>query len=387
MKIFWSIIAVFVIITGVVVLPRDGDQKDGNDDADMVASANDAGMGRPRRPARSRETDAANAEDAANTEDAPPVDGDEDHAPTQHEPGDVEQPANDAAPPESSDSSAANDETTSNEATTTETVIDATGSDSAGSDDAGSHNAGDPVSNDPPVEPESAADEPDDNTTGDDTTAENTTEHTTADDEPPPTDDAADTNIEADAAGDNSSGYDSDSETDNANDSPPAEQNEPAPAPAPVIVHREDGSMLIDDRFEVRGDGSKEHPYEIGWDLLISASETYAPSRGKKQIPGRVAMLHEKYVTIHGYVAFPIASQNPKEMLSMLNQWDGCCIGVPPTPYDALEVTLRNAIPGAKRQSVNYGGVTGVLKVDPYLVENWLIGLYLLDDAEVDLEL
>ena len=29
------------------------------------------------------------------------------------------------------------------------------------------------------------------------------------------------------------------------------------------------------------------------------------------------------------------------EALVMLNQWDGCCIGVPPTPYDAVEVRLR----------------------------------------------
>ena len=29
--------------------------------------------------------------------------------------------------------------------------------------------------------------------------------------------------------------------------------------------------------------------------------------------------------------------------LMMLNQWDGCCIGVPPTPYDAIEVKLKEA--------------------------------------------
>jgi hypothetical protein len=29
----------------------------------------------------------------------------------------------------------------------------------------------------------------------------------------------------------------------------------------------------------------------------------------------------------------------------------------------------------------NFGGVRGTLKVDPYLVENWLVGLYILDNA------
>jgi hypothetical protein len=29
----------------------------------------------------------------------------------------------------------------------------------------------------------------------------------------------------------------------------------------------------------------------------------------------------------------------------------------------------------------------GRLQVSPYLVENWLVGLYLMDDAEISLEL
>ena len=71
----------------------------------------------------------------------------------------------------------------------------------------------------------------------------------------------------------------------------------------------------------------------------------------------------------------------------MLNQWDGCCIGIPPTPYDAIEVSLEKAIPPAQRHSINFGTLTGKLLVSPYLVENWLVGLYLMDDATVRFEL
>jgi len=67
----------------------------------------------------------------------------------------------------------------------------------------------------------------------------------------------------------------------------------------------------------------------------------------------------------------------------MLNQWDGCCIGVPPTPYDAIEVTLANPANRTQRFAVE-GRIVGKFTVDPYLVGDWLVGLYLLEDARLD---
>src|SRR5262249_39584664 len=80
--------------------------------------------------------------------------------------------------------------------------------------------------------------------------------------------------------------------------------------------------------------------------------------------------------------AFPIMAQSQDEMLVMLNQWDGCCIGVPPTPYDAIEVKLKKAAKGDDRMRVS-GSVKGLLRVDPYLIKDWLVSLYLMDDAEL----
>ena len=71
----------------------------------------------------------------------------------------------------------------------------------------------------------------------------------------------------------------------------------------------------------------------------------------------------------------------------MLNQWDGCCIGIPPTPYDAIEATLVEAMPAGQRHAINFGTITGRLSVSPYLVENWLVGMYLMDETEVRIEL
>jgi hypothetical protein len=155
------------------------------------------------------------------------------------------------------------------------------------------------------------------------------------------------------------------------------------------IVPRTDeksGERLLyaDGKYEIRGEGTAENPYRVSWECLASASESYIPRLNEHDLPQRVAMLDGTWVQVEGYLAFPLMVSETKELLVMLNQWDGCCIGVPPTPYDAIEVKLLEA---AKRSGAhatfNFGGVKGKLKIDPYLVENWLVGLYLLEDASM----
>ncbi len=150
----------------------------------------------------------------------------------------------------------------------------------------------------------------------------------------------------------------------------------------PTLVKQSDGTTLVAGRFVIKGDGTKESPYEVTWEHLMSAQETYKPRIGLKIIPGWLSLIHDKWVKVSGYVAFPVMAQGPDEMLMMLNQWDGCCIGVPPTPYDAIEVKLNKPAEGETRLLI-MGTVTGKLKVDPYLVKDWLVSLYIMDEAEV----
>lgn len=144
----------------------------------------------------------------------------------------------------------------------------------------------------------------------------------------------------------------------------------------------EDGWTILDERFPIRGSGTQEDPYEVSWELLVSASETYQPRLGKTRLPERIAMLHGKHVRVTGYVAFPIMAMEQNELLSMRNMWDGCCIGTPPTPYDAIEVRLQKAATGQDRFTA-FGSLEGLFKVDPYVKGNWLLGLYLMEDAKL----
>lgn len=169
--------------------------------------------------------------------------------------------------------------------------------------------------------------------------------------------------------------------------------NPPATTPAPAteakvelkqtpvkIERKEDGTVLLDGIFTVKGAGTKESPYIAPWEMVVTAQETYDPGQKKDEVPGAVMFLDGKHVRLTGYVCFPMYVPEPKEMLTMLNQWDGCCIGVPPTPYDAVEVHLAKKVKTDDRYAV-YGTVEGVFRVKPYLSGNWLIGLYLLEDA------
>lgn len=143
---------------------------------------------------------------------------------------------------------------------------------------------------------------------------------------------------------------------------------------------REDGSLLLDDHYIVSGKGTEAEPYKITWDLLTSSSQTLAPRQGKKSLPERITMLDGTWVELSGYIAFPLMVQEADELLLMLNQWDGCCIGVPPTPYDAIEVSLIKKVKGQDRFAVQ-GTLKGKLGVKPHLVGEWLVGIYVMDSA------
>jgi hypothetical protein len=159
--------------------------------------------------------------------------------------------------------------------------------------------------------------------------------------------------------------------------------DEPAYEVTPTTIQpQDDGTSLVDGKYTIKGDGSVESPYVVPWELLTSVEHTYNPAEGKKKISEGVAMLDGKYVRLNGYIAFPMMVQQPRELLSMLNQWDGCCIGVPPTPYDAVEVRLKDKVTGQKR-FMTAGSVVGVFRVKPYLTGKWLVGLWVMDDGEI----
>ena len=143
--------------------------------------------------------------------------------------------------------------------------------------------------------------------------------------------------------------------------------------------------LLADGKYQIRGKGTQESPYRVSWECLASAQDSFIPRLNELDMPQRVAMLNGKWVQIDGYLAFPLLLAETSELLIMLNQWDGCCIGVPPTPYDAIEMKLEKPARRTGGHAMfSFGRATGVLRVEPYLADTWLVGLYVLDRSALN---
>ncbi|MCA9285137.1 MAG: hypothetical protein KDA22_07995 [Phycisphaerales bacterium] len=164
---------------------------------------------------------------------------------------------------------------------------------------------------------------------------------------------------------------------------PPTPPAEPAPAvsaPTPTAAPAPEATPS----FVVRGRGSAKDPFWVDWDLLLSAKETYDPPAGKREMPKQITMLNGATVRITGYFAAPIGEESTSELLVMLNKWDGCCLGLPPTPYDAVEVRLAEPVRLTGQHVIRYGTVTGRFSADPFLVADFIMGLYRIEDARVE---
>lgn len=159
-------------------------------------------------------------------------------------------------------------------------------------------------------------------------------------------------------------------------DAPPL----PSGPPVPANFDPNDPNLLAG-RFPLRGSGTKADPFRLPWEAFVAVRETYRPRTGHNDLPEWLDRIDGKYIALTGYLMLPLVQEATDEVLLMRNQWDGCCIGVPPTPYDGIEVKLNKPMAGQSSWRMNYGTITGKLAVDPYIVSGWLIGLYLLDDA------
>ncbi len=149
----------------------------------------------------------------------------------------------------------------------------------------------------------------------------------------------------------------------------------------PTYTMNDDGSFtVISTSTTITGQGTRENPYELDWTTLRSIERVYDPKEDKTDLPDWLDLLNEKYIKITGNTLVPVIATTTRELLVMQNPWDGCCIGIPPSPYDAIEVTLNHDVDFGS-SAVGYGTVEGIFVLDPYVVDLMGLGLYLVEDA------
>lgn len=153
-------------------------------------------------------------------------------------------------------------------------------------------------------------------------------------------------------------------------------------SPPPTFEQLPDGSFkIIATDTIIPGTGTQANPYIVDWKTLRSIERGYNPKKGKNDLPDWLDVLDEMHVRIVGNTLVPVIATTTRELLVMQNPWDGCCVGIPPSPYDAIEVSLNHDVDfGAS--AVGYGTVEGVFILDPYVVDGWVLGIYIIEEAK-----
>jgi hypothetical protein len=152
----------------------------------------------------------------------------------------------------------------------------------------------------------------------------------------------------------------------------------------PARIERiDERTVRVDGEFTILGNGTERDPYLVTWELLASASRELDAATGRFTVPGRIADLRGAWIRISGYWAPPLQVFEARELMVMLNKWDGCCVGLPPTPFDSIEATLSRSVQVQGKHLFRFGTITGRL-VEPFVAGTFLLGLYRLQDAVLE---
>lgn len=151
--------------------------------------------------------------------------------------------------------------------------------------------------------------------------------------------------------------------------------------PSDIVRRIDERTLELDGRFRVTGNGSDADPYVITWEMLTSASEYVDPAQNARTPPPWVRILDGTYVEISGYYSTAVRMALAKNLLLTLNRWDGCCIGVPPTAFDAIDITMRDPLPMRGLHLTRFGTFKGLFRAECLDAAGFLIGLYRLEDT------
>lgn len=155
-------------------------------------------------------------------------------------------------------------------------------------------------------------------------------------------------------------------------------------SPNDVVRRLDERTLELDGRFRVTGNGRPDDPYRISWELLTSAQPYIDATTKALTPPPWVRAVDGTYVEISGYYSSAVRVSMAKNLLLTLNRWDGCCIGLPPTAFDAIDMTLRDPMPLQGLHLFRFGSFRGRLVVSPFETGGFMLGLYQLEDATLE---
>lgn len=155
-------------------------------------------------------------------------------------------------------------------------------------------------------------------------------------------------------------------------------------SPNDVVRRVDERTLELDGRFRVTGNGRPDDPYRISWELLTSAQPYMDATTGALTPPPWVRVIDGTFVEISGYYSTAVRVSAARNLLLTLNRWDGCCIGLPPTPFDAIDMDMRDPVMMQGLHLFRFATFRGRLVVSPFETGGFLLGLYRLEDTTIE---
>jgi hypothetical protein len=131
------------------------------------------------------------------------------------------------------------------------------------------------------------------------------------------------------------------------------------------------------------GAGTERQPFRVSWDLLGRALGHVRGDGTLDAMPRTLELLSGTWIELSGYYAPAIIAPSTDELVVMLNRWDGCCIGLPPTPYDSALVKTQAPVDFSLQHQIRFGTIRGRLVLEPFALGGLVLGLYRIEDAEL----
>ncbi len=151
----------------------------------------------------------------------------------------------------------------------------------------------------------------------------------------------------------------------------------------PRLVRMPDGSLIVDHYFRIAGGkGTADEPYQLLWELLLSAQRNFEGSNAENTLPRHVQFLDGKFVVLNGVTVRSAETGPAMEFVLTDMQMDNCPVCRARSIFATVAVKLK-AAERMERGALNTYTIRGQFRAAPARDNGFLLGVYFLDDGEI----
>jgi len=151
----------------------------------------------------------------------------------------------------------------------------------------------------------------------------------------------------------------------------------------PRLVRMPDGSLIVDHYFRIAGGkGTADDPYQLQWELLLSAQRNFDEPTAENALPKHIQFLDGKFVVLNGVTVRSAETGPAAEFVLTDMQMDNCPVCKARSIFATVAVKLKSA-ERMERGALNTYTVRGHFRAALVRDNGFLLGVYFLDDGEI----